>query len=150
MTRNRLWNRSMFYCILGVPGIRKKVSGRCRMWVLHSNNGVEWRSAFSSRNLEIDGPRHGKVTFGSHFGRPGDTQTCKKSIWSEAVFSVDFRSRKGGVGPRREYSEMAGGPFKEDKRRYETDCFPVKKKKIRFWLWNKEKGTKEGRNKWIA
>ena len=39
VTRNRLWDRSMFYCILGVPVIEKKVSGRCRMRVLHVIKG---------------------------------------------------------------------------------------------------------------
>ena len=117
VTRNRFWNRNTFYWILGVPVIEKKASGRCRMSDLHSNNRVEWRSAFFSRNLEIDGPRHGKSTFGSHFGRPGDTQTWTKSILWKLFFSVDFRSRKGGGGPRREYKEMACGPLKREKRR---------------------------------
>ena len=98
VARNRFWNRNTFYWILGVPVVEKRTSGRCRMWVLHTNNRVEWRSAFFSRNREIDGPRRGKVTSGTHFGGPGDTRTWNKSVLWKLFFSVDFRTQKGGWG----------------------------------------------------
>ena len=57
------------------------------------------------------------------------TQKPAKSRFSRKLFfSINFRGRKGGVGPRKEYSEMAGGPLKEDKRRYEMDYVPLRKK----------------------
>ena len=97
VTLTRFWNRNTFYWILGVPVVEKWTSGRCRMWVLHTNNSVEWRSAFFLRNRKIDGPRCGKVTLGSHFGGPGDTQTWKKLVLWRLFFSVDFsESTRGG------------------------------------------------------
>ena len=100
VTLTRFWNRNTFYWILGVPVIEKRASGRCRMWVLHTNNSVEWRSAFFLRNRKIDGPRRGKVTLGSHFGGPGDTKTWKKRFWGGSFFQSIFGVEKGGVMPR--------------------------------------------------
>ena len=71
----------------------------------------------------------------------------KVDLVGSFFFQSTFGVEKGGEGPRRKYSEMAGGPLQEDKRRYETDCFPLKKKKRRFYYEVKKKGTKEGRNK---
>ena len=63
---------------------------------------------------------------------PGTHKPAKSRFGRKLFFQSIFGVEKGGVGPRNEYSEMAGSPLKEDKRRYETDCFPFKKKKKRF------------------
>ena len=62
----------------------------------------------------------------------GTHKPAKSRFGRKLFFQSIFGVEKGGVNPRSEYSEMAGGPLKEDKRRYETDCFPLKKKKKRF------------------
>ena len=62
----------------------------------------------------------------------GTHKPAKSRFGRKLFFLSIFGVEKGGVGPREEYEEVAGGPLKEDKRRYETDCFPLKKKKTRF------------------
>ena len=81
-------------CVLllsGQPRYRKSGfpgGARCEFYTV--NMQVEWRYAFFSGNLEIDAPRRREITFGGHFGGPGDTQIMKKTIWLDIFFCVFF------------------------------------------------------------
>ena len=77
----------------------------------------------------------------------GTHKPAKSRFGRKLFFQSIFGVEKWGVGPRNEYSEMAGGPLKEDKRRYETDRFPQKRRRKDSDYEIKKKGTKEGRNK---
>ena len=56
------------------------------------------------------------------------THKPEKIGFVEALFFSRFSESKRGDMPRGEYREMACGPLKEDKRRYEMDYVPIRKK----------------------
>ena len=58
----------------------------------------------------------------------GTHKPAKSRFGRKLFFQSIFGVEKGGVGPRNEYSEMAGGPLKEDKRKYEIYYVPLREK----------------------